>query len=63
MSRKVDLREIERKTYLAYFQDGLWDILIGLFLLNFGFDMLLGMSSSSILIVSFALVGGGQRGT
>ena len=29
MTQDVDLEQMERKAYVAYFQDGLWDILIG----------------------------------
>lgn len=30
MTQDVDLKQIERKAYTSYFQDGLWDIVIGL---------------------------------
>lgn len=30
MSNQINLKEIERKAYLATFQDGLWDIMFGL---------------------------------
>jgi len=40
MARDVDLKEIERKAYMSYFQDGLWDTLIGIFLLVWGIGIL-----------------------
>ena len=36
----VDLKKIEQKTYFAYFQDGLWDILIGLLSVGWGLMIL-----------------------
>ena len=35
----IDLKKIKRKVYLTYFQDGLWDIVLGLFLLSWGFTV------------------------
>lgn len=32
MPQKIDLGEIERKTWMSYYQDGLWDIFFGLML-------------------------------
>ena len=36
MTEQINLKEIEKKAWTSYFQDGLWDILLGLILLNFG---------------------------
>ncbi len=36
----VNLKNIERKAYLTYFQDGLWDTIIGIFLLAWGIGIL-----------------------
>ena len=33
MSTKINLKELERKAWTSYFQDGLWDIYLGLLLL------------------------------
>ena len=33
---EVKLKEIKRKVYMSYFQDGLWDILLGVFLVGWG---------------------------
>ena len=35
MSEKISLKEAERKVFRTTFQDGLWDVLIGCFLLQF----------------------------
>ena len=32
----IDLKQIQRKIYISYFQDGLWDILLGVFLIGWG---------------------------
>jgi hypothetical protein len=40
VSQKIDLTEMERKAYMAYHQDGLWDITLGLCLLAFGIAIL-----------------------
>ena len=57
MSEKVDLKAIERKAYLSYFEDGLWDMVVGLFILCFGIDMATGSPSSSFVLPSVMLVG------
>jgi len=36
---KIDTKKIQRKVYLTYFQDGLWDVVLGLFLLGWGFTV------------------------
>jgi len=36
----IDLKRIQRNVYLSFFQDGLWDILLGLFLLGWGITKL-----------------------
>ena len=36
MSQGVNLKEIERKAWTSYFQDGLWDIFMGLLMLTMG---------------------------
>ncbi len=40
MKSAIDIRKIQRKVYMAYFQDGLWDVVLGLFLLGWGFAIL-----------------------
>jgi len=39
MEQKVNLQKIERKAYLSYHQDGLWDIFLGVFFLGMGILM------------------------
>jgi len=41
MTKKTSLREIEKKTYMSYHQDGLLDIFVGVYILLFGFGILL----------------------
>jgi hypothetical protein len=41
MNAKTGLREVERRTYMSYHQDGLLDIFVGVFILSFGFGILL----------------------
>ena len=36
MQANVDLKQIKKKVYLSYFQDGLWDILLGLSITGWG---------------------------
>ena len=41
MSQKISLKEIERKVFTSTFQDGVWDIVLGLWLLTMGIAPLL----------------------
>jgi hypothetical protein len=36
MVSEVNLKEIQQKVYMSFFQDGLWDIFLGLFILGWG---------------------------
>lgn len=36
MSQDINLKEIQRKAWTSYFQDGLWDIFFGLLMLTMG---------------------------
>ena len=36
MQTDIDLKQIQRRVYMSYFQDGLWDILLGVFLVCWG---------------------------
>lgn len=42
MASDVDLKEIQRKVYMTFFQDGLWDIFLGLFIVGWGLAILTG---------------------
>ncbi|NIN63387.1 MAG: hypothetical protein GTO63_01455 [Anaerolineae bacterium] len=55
MSQTIDLKELERKAFRSTFQDGLWDIFLGLLLLNMGVGALLGGSGMSHLWSMVAL--------
>jgi hypothetical protein len=61
MSQNVNLKKIERKAYLSYFEDGLWDVLVGSFILCFGIDMATGSPSSSFVFPSFLVLGWGVK--
>jgi hypothetical protein len=41
MNRKMSLREVERRTYMSYHQDGLLDIFVGVYVLLFALGILL----------------------
>jgi len=41
MSQNINLKELERKAWTSYFQDGLWDIYLGLLLLAMAIQALL----------------------
>ena len=57
MSEKIDLKELERRAFRSTFQDGLWDIFLGLLLLNMGGGTLLGGSGMSPLWAMVVLTG------
>ena len=52
VTKQDTLREVEKKTYMSYHQDGLLDIIIGLYALAFG----LGIIGDKILDFSFAVL-------
>lgn len=68
MSQSISLKELERKAFRSTFQDGLWDIFLGLLLFNMGMGTMLGgmlgeteMSLMSLLgsmvaLIAFAVV-------
>lgn len=41
MTKKTSLREIEKKTYMSYHQDGLIDLFVGIYVLFFGLGIFL----------------------
>jgi hypothetical protein len=41
MVEDISLKEIQRKVYMSFFQDGLWDIFLGLFILGWGLAILI----------------------
>lgn len=56
MSENVNLKQIERKAWTSFFQDGLWDILLGLSLLLLGIPDLFPRSFTSELRQNAAYV-------
>jgi hypothetical protein len=40
VAEDISLKEIQRKVYMTFFQDGLWDIFLGLFILGWGLAIL-----------------------
>ncbi len=49
MSQKINLKEIERKAYTSYHQDGLWDLYLGLLLAVMSIsDLLFGNIESTL---------------
>ena len=52
MTKEPNLKEIERKAYMSYHQDGLLDIFAGLYILTFG----LGIFTTIIWDYSFGLI-------
>ena len=40
MLEDINLKEIQRKVYMSFFQDGIWDIFLGLFILGWGITIL-----------------------
>jgi hypothetical protein len=71
MAQPIDLKELERRAFRSTFQDGLWDIYLGLLFLAFGFGPIydwLGFSETadmvfhlSYVVVAFLLLYLGKR--
>ena len=40
MKQDSELKTIQRKVYMSFFEDGVWDIFLGLFILGWGLSML-----------------------
>ena len=71
MTQDVDLKQIERKAYTSYFQDGLWDIVIGVLVAAWAVGPLLsdlglsdiwsGVIFLPFVAVAFAVLWAGKR--
>lgn len=63
MSEKIDVKKIERKAYMSYHQDGLWDIFLGAIILAWGVSMMTEMASMSGVwfVVLFPLLMAAKR--
>lgn len=55
MTQNIDLKQIERKTYMAFHQDGIWDLCVGLAMMGVAIDVLLGGSGASIVVLAGAI--------
>lgn len=69
MNENIDLKKIEKKAWTSYYQDGLWDIFLGLILVNFGIAPFLEeitgitylLSYISILTIAFLIFYFGKK--
>ncbi len=63
MSNLINLNEIERKAYMSFFEDGLVDLLIGLWILGIGLLMHIDQAAfmGVLVIVLFPVWGGLKR--
>ena len=57
MSQEIDLKQIERKTYMAFHQDGIWDLFVGLAMLSAGVDVIFFDGSGGSIIVLVGAMG------
>ena len=60
MQENVDLNQVKKKVYMSYFQDGLWDILLGIYLLSWGITIwkdLVAVMGGMWIVVYFAVLG------
>jgi hypothetical protein len=56
MTQDADLKDIERKAYHSYFQDGLWDGFLGLLMLGMGLFMLMDQILWYVIILPVAVL-------
>ena len=63
MRPETDPKKIKRKVYMSFFQDGLWDIFLGVFLLGWGFTVWfdIPLLQTAVFIGFFWLVLGLKR--
>jgi len=43
MTENIDLKALEKKAYRSIFEDGIWDLFLGILILNFGLAPLFGL--------------------
>jgi len=60
MTEKMNLKEIEKKAWTSYFQDGLWDIYLGLLFFNMGINDLFEQFGEFRPISGIIIVFGGM---
>lgn len=56
MTQDADLMHIERKAYGSYFQDGFWDLFLGLLMLGMGLFALVGQVLWYLVILAVAVL-------
>ncbi len=54
--QELDLKGIERKAWTSYFQDGLWDIFMGLLMLGMGMNILIDEIMIHVAIAAVAVL-------
>jgi hypothetical protein len=52
MNANTDLKQIERKAWTIYFQDGFWDIYMGLLMLGIGLNILIDTEWYTLLMIA-----------
>ena len=56
MTKEVNLKEMEKKAWKSCFQDGLWDILLGLILVGFGIAPLIEEITGITYLISLIIL-------
>ncbi len=56
MNDKIDLRQIERKAYLSFYQDGIWDLFIGLSFIGMAVGVIYNNMAITALIPALGIV-------
>ena len=56
MTKEINLKEMEKKAWKSCFQDGLWDILLGLIILGFGIAPLIEEITGITYLISYILL-------
>ena len=59
----IDLKQIQQKVYMSYFQDGLWDILLGYFIFSWGLMILLDVAAltGALTVTGYFIIWGLKR--
>ena len=58
MNTDADLKRLARRSYLIFFQDGLWDIFLGIFILGWGLSILTDLAylAGSLFVCLYLVV-------
>ena len=60
MQENFDLNQVKKKVYLSYFKDGLWDTLLGLYLIGWGLSIwqdLVAVMGGMWVVIYFSVLG------